>query len=51
MIEYFKKFNVKLVCINDVYFVDEENVEVYDRLICLSMGKDLDDFNCMFYLK
>lgn len=51
LIEYFKKYNVKLICMNDVYFVNEEYVEVYDWLICLSMGKDFDDLNWMYYMK
>ena len=33
LIEYAKKFDVKLVCTNDVHFVDEENAEAHDRLI------------------
>ena len=40
LIEYAKKYNIKLVCTNDVHFVDEENAEAHDRLICLSTGKD-----------
>ncbi len=36
---------------NDVHFVDEENAEAHDRLICLSTGKDLDDPNRMLYTK
>ena len=51
LIEYSRKFNVKLVCTNDVHFVDEENAEAHDRLICLSTGKDLDDPNRMLYSK
>ena len=51
LIEYSKKFNVKLVCTNDVHFVDEENAEAHDRLICLSTGKDLDDPTRMLYTK
>ena len=51
LIEYSKKFNVKLICTNDVHFVDEENAEAHDRLICLSTGKDLDDPNRMLYSK
>ncbi|MBQ2878249.1 MAG: PHP domain-containing protein, partial [Bacteroidaceae bacterium] len=38
-----QKCGVKLICTNDVHFVDEENAEAHDRLICLSTGKDLDD--------
>ena len=37
------KHGVRLVCTNDVHFVDEDNAEAHDRLICLSTGKDLDD--------
>lgn len=51
LIEYSKKFDVKLICTNDVHFVDEENAEAHDRLICLSTGKDLDDPNRMLYSK
>lgn len=51
LIEYSKKYNVKLVCTNDVHFVDEENAEAHDRLICLSTGRDLDDPNRMLYSK
>ena len=51
LIEYAQKYNIKLVCTNDVHFVDEENAEAHDRLICLSTGKDLDDPNRMLYTK
>ncbi|WP_321334763.1 DNA polymerase III subunit alpha [uncultured Bacteroides sp.] len=46
-----KKYNVKVICTNDVHFVNEENAEAHDRLICLSTGKDLDDPNRMRYTK
>ena len=45
------KHGVKLVCTNDVHFVDEENAEAHDRLICLSTSKDLDDPKRMLYSK
>ena len=51
LVEYSKKYGIKLVCTNDVHFVDEENAEAHDRLICLSTGKDLDDPNRMLYTK
>ena len=51
LIEYSKKYGIRLVCTNDVHFVDEENAEAHDRLICLSTGKDLDDPNRMLYTK
>ena len=40
-----------MVCTNDVHFVDEDNAEAHDRLICLSTGKDLDDPKRMLYSK
>ncbi|MCC8187280.1 MAG: DNA polymerase III subunit alpha [Bacteroides sp.] len=51
LIEYAKKFGVKLICSNDVHFVNEEHAEAHDRLICLSTGRDLDDPNRMLYTK
>ena len=45
------KYDVKLVCTNDCHFVDEENAEAHDRLLCLSTNKDLDDPNRMLYSK
>ena len=51
LIEYSKQYGVKLVCTNDVHFVDEENAEAHVRLICLSTGKDLDDPKRMLYSK
>ena len=51
LVEYARKYNIKLICTNDVHFVDEENAEAHDRLICLSTGKDLDDPTRMLYTK
>jgi len=51
ILEYAKKYNIKVICTNDVHFVDEEHAEAHDRLICLSTGKDLDDPNRMYYSK
>lgn len=45
------KHDVRMVCTNDVHFVDEDNAEAHDRLICLSTGKDLDDPKRMLYSK
>lgn len=51
LLEYARKYNIKVICSNDVHFVDEENAEAHDRLICLSTGKDLDDPSRMLYTK
>ncbi len=51
LIELSQKHGIKLICSNDVHFVDEENAEAHDRLICLSTSKDLDDPKRMLYSK
>ncbi len=51
LIDYAHKHGVKLVCTNDVHFVDEEHAEAHDRLICLGTSKDLDDPRRMLYSK
>lgn len=51
LIELAQKYDVKLICTNDVHFVNEDHAEAHDRLICLSTGKDLDDPNRMLYTK
>ncbi|MFR9562946.1 MAG: DNA polymerase III subunit alpha [Rikenellaceae bacterium] len=51
LIELSQKHGVKLIATNDVHFVDEENAEAHDRLICLSTGRDLDDEKRMLYTK
>ena len=51
LIELAHKLGVKLICSNDVHFVDEENAEAHDRLICLGTGRDLDDPKRMVYSK
>ena len=39
------------MCSNDAHFVDQENAEAHDHLLCLSTGKDLDDPTRMLYSK
>lgn len=51
LIELGKKYGIKCICTNDCHFVDEENAEAHDRLICLSTNKDLDDPSRMLYTK
>ncbi len=51
LIELSKKYGIKLICSNDVHFVEEENAEAHDRLICLSTSKELDDPKRMLYSK
>ena len=51
LIELAKEYGIKLICTNDAHFVDKENAEAHDHLLCLSTGKDLDDPTRMLYSK
>ncbi|HQJ91024.1 MAG TPA: PHP domain-containing protein, partial [Paludibacteraceae bacterium] len=51
LIDIARRNNIKIVCTNDVHFVEEEHAEAHDRLICLSTGRDLNDPNRMHYTK
>ena len=51
LIELAQEYGIKLICTNDVHFVDQDNAEAHDHLLCLSTGKDLDDPSRMLYSK
>ena len=51
LIELAREYGIKLVCTNDSHFVNEENAEAHDHLLCLSTGKELDDPTRMLYTK
>ncbi len=51
LVELAREYGIKLICSNDVHFVDQENAEAHDHLLCLSTGKDLDDPSRMLYSK
>ena len=51
LIELAHEYGIKLVCTNDAHFVDQENAEAHDHLLCLSTGKELDDPTRMLYSK
>ena len=51
LIELAHEYGIKLICSNDAHFVDQENAEAHDHLLCLSTGKDLDDPSRMLYSK
>ncbi len=51
IIELAREYGIKLVCTNDAHFVDQDNAEAHDHLLCLSTGKDLDDPTRMLYSK
>ena len=45
------KYGIKMVCTNDVHFLDEENADAHELLICLSTGRTPNDPNLMRYTK
>lgn len=55
--EYAKKYDIKTVATNDVHYIYREDAETQDVLMCVQMGKTLDDPDRMkfpndeFYLK
>ena len=51
LIELARKHGIKIVCTNDSHFLDEDDAEAHDLLLCLSTGKDLDDPNRLLYSK
>lgn len=44
-----KKLGIKVIATNDVHFLNEEDAEAHDILICLQTNKDLDDPKRMRY--
>lgn len=51
ILELSQKHNVKVVATNDSHFLNEEDADAHDLLICLNTGKDLDDPTRMRYTK
>ena len=46
-----KEKNIKLIATNDVHFVNQEDAEAHDRLICISTGAFFNDEKRMRYTK
>ncbi|MBQ8430336.1 MAG: DNA polymerase III subunit alpha, partial [Clostridia bacterium] len=57
LIEFAQKHNIKLVATNDVHYINKEDAEMQDVLMCVQMGKTIDDpdrmkfENDQFYFK
>ncbi len=51
LIRLARQHSIKLIATNDVHFVNEEDADAHDLLICLNTGKDLDDPTRMKYTK
>ncbi|HOW40901.1 MAG TPA: DNA polymerase III subunit alpha [Bacteroidales bacterium] len=55
VIEAFRKLSVKhnvnIIATNDVHFINADDAEAHDRLICINTAKDIDDPNRLRYSK
>jgi DNA polymerase-3 subunit alpha len=51
LINIAQKHHIKFIATNDVHFINAEDAEAHDRLICLNTGKDIDDPTRMSYTK
>ncbi len=51
LIKLGRETDTLVVATNDVHFINEEDAEAHDRLLCISTGKDLDDPNRMRYTR
>jgi DNA polymerase-3 subunit alpha len=49
MVELAKKHGVKCIVTNDVHFVNENEAEAHDRLLCISTAADVNDPDRMRY--
>lgn len=51
ILELAKELQVKVIATNDTHFMDPEDAEAHDVLVCLSTGRDYDDPTRMRYTK
>ena len=51
LIRLARKYDIKLIATNDSHFVNEEDAEAHDHLICVSTKSDLNDEKRMLYTK
>ncbi|MDO4195765.1 MAG: DNA polymerase III subunit alpha [Prevotellaceae bacterium] len=48
LIKLAQKYNVKLVCSNDSHFLNKEDAEAHEILLCLSTGKKLSEDHMLY---
>ena len=51
IIELAEQHQIKVIATNDVHFINAEDADAHDLLICLNTGKDIDDPSRMRYTK
>jgi len=51
LLGYAKEYGIKVVCTNDSHFLNEDDADAHELLICLSTGRKVGDPNVMMYSK
>ena len=51
ILELAKEYGIKVICTNDSHFVDQEDAEAHDHLLCISTAQNIDDADRMLYSK
>ena len=51
LLEWGKKHGIKVVATNDVHFVNEEDAEAHDRLLCVNSGRFVSEDDRLLYSK
>ena len=46
-----EKLGIKLICANDIHFVNEEDAEVQDTLLCINSNRRYDDLRRLIFSK
>ena len=45
LMQFAEEMNIKMICTNDVHFVNESDAEAHERLVCLNTRRTLNDPN------
>ena len=48
LIKIARELNIKLICTNDSHFVNEEDADAHERLLCLSTGKKISEPHMLY---
>ena len=51
LVQLSQKLGIKLVCANDIHFVNEEDAEEHDALLCRNCGRSADDPHRLIFSK